>query len=405
MDLSERSSNIIQLLKKRVKFQEISQSSNEALMILYHDIKKAHAYVKRLQNIGKLGGILKPLSHIDKPKMSSSNYFPRNIQTYINDNVKKFLVYKSRIHEREIILYFAIFNDTELYDDNNIYDKYSEFVFTWLHVCCEYSVRDCTKTLNIWFYFTPFKKILPSSNTSIIGPSNVNTAFTMNCIPNGEIVLFRKEEWKKVFIHETFHTFGLDFSSSNYNKLISDISKLFPVKSDFSITEAYTETWARIINVAMSSFYSLKKKSNIKEFMKLFQFCMGFEEYYSYFQCVKILSFMGLNYNDLLCSSESSICLRQNMYRESTHVLCYYIITMILLSDYNGFIEWCKSHNTLLLRFRATDSNFESFSKLIQDNAKNPELLEILDTMKKKLYSLKSKSPLINTLTMSATEL
>ena len=39
------------------------------------------------------------------------------------------------------------------------------------------------------------------------------------CIKSGLIVLFRREEWFKVFIHECLHSFGMEFSGMNLNRL------------------------------------------------------------------------------------------------------------------------------------------------------------------------------------------
>ena len=43
--------------------------------------------------------------------------------------------------------------------------------------------------------------------------SHVNSGYTYTCKENNEIVIYREEEWLKVLIHESFHAYGLDFSS------------------------------------------------------------------------------------------------------------------------------------------------------------------------------------------------
>ena len=68
---------------------------------------------------------------------------------------------------------------------------------------------------------TPIKKVLPSSPFVILSPTHANTAVTTTCTADGEICLFRKEEIFKVFIHETFHSLGLDFSSMSNTALNS----------------------------------------------------------------------------------------------------------------------------------------------------------------------------------------
>ena len=68
----------------------------------------------------------------------------------------------------------------------------------------------------VFIYSTELTKNLPNSNIDILDQIHVNTAFTYSCIEqSNEIVIFRKEEWLKVLIHESFHNFGLDFSDMN----------------------------------------------------------------------------------------------------------------------------------------------------------------------------------------------
>ena len=70
--------------------------------------------------------------------------------------------------------------------------------------------------MNIYIFLTDLKKKLPEHTGQEIGKINVNTGFTMTCRPKSNIVIYRKEEWFKVLIHETFHNFGLDFFVYNF---------------------------------------------------------------------------------------------------------------------------------------------------------------------------------------------
>ena len=83
----------------------------------------------------------------------------------------------------------------------------------------------------MYIYFTSLKKKLPNSNIHILGENNVNTAFTHTCPVNSEIVIFRKEEWFKVLMHETFHNFALDFSNMNTEQCHLFIKNIFPLNS------------------------------------------------------------------------------------------------------------------------------------------------------------------------------
>jgi hypothetical protein len=193
---------------------------------------------------------------------------------------------------------------------------------------------------------------------------NVNTAFTTTCPKNSEIVVYRKEEWFKVFIHETFHNFGLDFSDMNISDSTKRILELFPVNSEVNLFESYTEFWAEIMNAVFCSFLLLKNKTNINEFMSNVTTIIQYERTYSFFQLVKTLRFMGLTYKDLYGKNNKSEMLRETMYKEDTNVLSYYILKTILLNNYPGFLQWCKTHNLSLLHFNKTPKNLNDERKI-----------------------------------------
>jgi hypothetical protein len=111
----------------------------------------------------------------------------------------------------------------------------------------------------------------------------------------------------------------------------SSLKLLFPIKSDFDPTEAYSEMWARIMNCAITGFNALEKKENVDEFIKNTDFCLGVERIFSLYQTIKILRFMGINYSDIhtIKKGNNSDFLRTQLYRENTHVFAYYILTSI----------------------------------------------------------------------------
>jgi hypothetical protein len=138
-------------------------------------------------------------------------------------------------------------------------------------------------------------KEFPETNIQILDQENVNTAFTRTCPKNSEIIVFRKEEWFKSFLHETFHNFGLDFSDMNNNSCNSKILEIFPVNSEVNLFESYTEFWARIMNILFCSFVSMKDKNDEKEFLSNVEVFVNFERAYSFFQVVKVEVSVALN--------------------------------------------------------------------------------------------------------------
>jgi IS1 family transposase len=149
---------------------------------------------------------------------------------------------------------------------------------------------------------------------------------------------------------------------------------IYKVNSDVNAFEAYTEFWAEIINSVFCSYYATTN-NNIHEFLSNFEFYINFERTYSIFQLVKTLDFMGLQYKDLYSISKKSGILRENLYKENTNVLSYYIIKTVLINNYQGFLNWCKTNNLSLLDFKKTIGNQKQFCKFIEKNYKIPSML------------------------------
>jgi hypothetical protein len=255
--------------------------------------------------------------------------------------------------------------------------------------------------LTLYIYFTSLTKKLPPSNIYIINENNVNTAFTYSCHHDPEIVIFRKEEWFKVLLHETFHNYALDFSDMNTQREICNpaILSIFPVQSDVNLYEAYTEFWAEIMNVIFCSYYVALDQNSTSddELLSNFDFFINFERTYGFFQMIKTLNFMGLTYKNLYSKKEESLLMRETLYKEDSNILAYYIIRPILLHNYQGFLGWCDKNNFSLLQFKKTNANLDEFCKFIEKNYKTKSMNESVDCMQKfmmkvnKMKTTKSK--------------
>ena len=197
-----------------------------------------------------------------------------------------------------------------------------------------------------------------------------------------KLLFFRKEEWFKVFIHETFHSFGLDFARMSQGKINKKFKHLFPINSEFKIFEAYTESWAEIMNSVFISYHLVRKKkdeSRRKDFFKFSRYCLEIEKIFTLYQCVKILKYMGLTYSDLYMKGEQNMYARNTYYREDTAVFSYYILTAIIMNNYIGFMDWCNNENLSLLKFHNNQKSLDSFYDYIVSQYKSPVLLENLE--------------------------
>jgi hypothetical protein len=367
---------------------------HQLLLSLYNDIHTSFTKVEKTEtdtDIEYYSTKIENKSDRVVPDSYNSSIFPRYIRAYIEKNETGYLIYKCTIGGRVIKIIFTLFNDVE---DHAITNDV-KMIYAWLTICSQYAAETCAKTLTIYIYKTPFNKSLPDNKLTTLSSEHVNTAYTSSCVSNGEIVVFRKEEWFKVFIHETFHTFGLDFSAANSSthssKIIHNgVKQLFPIKSEFNIYEAYTETWARIINSCFYSYTTLENKKDKKQFVINSTFCLELERMFTLYQCNKVLRFMGLDYTDICTSDDSvSVSLRRNLYKENTNVFAYYILSALFINNYFEFLNWCNNNNNnrqdsstqLCLKFKNTDDTYKSFVDYISRHYKCDELLKGLEDM------------------------
>jgi hypothetical protein len=390
MKLSKKSRELILFFSKNKNLNYIhnTNKTNQILKELYDILLESYTYCKK--NINYKVEIKKIItsSQITKPLNFNAKSFPELVRNHIDQNTTSEISYSFSLYNRNIKVIFICENeDVELRID--LYNRYMESICIWLYILNIYSSKECANQLTIYFYMTSLEKKVPNSNIYILDEINVNTAFTTSCPRDSEIVVFRKEEWFKVFIHETFHSFGLDFSMMNNQYINNCILNIFKVNSEVNSYESYTEFWAETINACFCSFHSIRDNINMNDFLSNFEFYINFERVYSIFQLVKTLDFMGLTYKDLYLDSKHSIILRENLYKEKTNVLSYYILKTILLNNYQGFLSWCNKNNLSLLDFKETIGNLKEFCKFIEKNYKKQSLLD--DIHKTHLFLSKIK--------------
>lgn len=402
MKLSDKSRKLMLFFTKNKHINQVIQTkkTDDILKKLYYNIFDAYKYLMQLKqketsyftfNIKKLINA----SQITRPQNFNSKSFPDIVRKHIDHLAMSELTYTFSLFGRSIKIIFIVEDDNiELKLD--LYHKYVDTMIMWLYILNQYALKTCSNTLVVYLYFTSLEKKLPSSNIFILDEINVNTAFTTSCQKDSEIVVFRKEEWLKVFIHETFHNFGLDFSDMNNDEAHKCILKIFKVTSDVNLFESYTEFWAEIMNALFCSFFSIKDKTNMEDFLEHSEFFINFERTYSFFQMVKTLQFMGLTYNDLYSNTYHSQMMRVNLYKEKTNILSYYVIKCILMNNYQSYLSWCNTNNFSLLQFKKTISSQRDYCNFIEKNYKTRSMLDSIKETTIFLNSIDRKNKTAN---------
>jgi hypothetical protein len=248
-------------------------------------------------------------------------------------------------------------------------NKYFSMIILWLHVVTKYSSNSCSAyPLIIHIMLSDMKKVLPThacSDNCYIKNTSVNTGYSMSC---RHIVIYRKEEWFKVFIHETIHNFNLDFSPFPYEKE-DQIKAIFGITNTSMLVklfEAYTESWARMIHAMLVAYDTTKTNT---DYIRQTHRNIQLEQINAYFQTAKIMKFTGLNHTlDRTMSNFGD-------YTEDTSNLSYYFIVSMLYNDLQEYISWCYSHNKNTLQFnndRASNQQ-EQFIAFIQQAKEKPD--------------------------------
>lgn len=357
-----------------------SKNVNKFLLEMYSNISKALEDFNKLKSKDFKVFPISSSQSIPKPSVIHNTFFPDDIQSYIDSHSSNYLSYNYRINKKKVSLKI-ITMENDIYD--NDYYKYNEIIYVITHILEKYSSVECGKNLKIYIYFTDFKKYIPNSQLIKIDTEHVNSAYSDVCVKDSEIVIFRKEEWIKVLIHELFHNYGLDFSKMNYENIKKNIRQVFPIKSEFHLAESYAEFFGEMINIALTTYY-LYPEASISSYIKNSIFLINIERTFSILQCVKMLHVIGLQYKNLYLQDDVSESLRKTIYyHEKTNIFCYYVLKMILMYYCDEFIEFCYDYNFQLLDFRKSETVLKSFYEFIITHYKEKKLLTSIENIEK----------------------
>jgi hypothetical protein len=237
MVFTEPSKKIQQILKKHVSLPDfhLSKKASTVMQKLYKQAIDAHAITPIYSIVSDDESLFK--------KGQSYDYMEKSIRDHIEGLKTRVTQVVLTVGERTYTIFFIIPVGTASEIDN-----YVKWINTWLQVATLYAKSDCSKTVTVYLYLTDLKKVLPEKGGIALNPVNANTAFTTSCQPKTEIILYRREEWFKVFIHESFHNLGLDFAGENVKETLFPI---FPIQSEFKLFETYTEMWAELMNIIL----------------------------------------------------------------------------------------------------------------------------------------------------------
>ena len=350
MNLSKNTLKLINILNN-YKINNINKITDNIYFInLYDKIKNILKNIVINQNNLNLNEINEP----------SSKYFSDNEFTseYIKTKIINNLKYSYKIlHENNIIIYFTHKRITKI--PRTIVQMF--IIIKLLKILFNRDIKSNSQKI---IYFETFeKKIFPKKNI-ILGPNEVNSGLTyLTMHKNGDIILYRKEEILKVLIHELIHSNLIDEKIIFSNKTKS-FSNLFCVDYSILLNEAFTETFATLINI----FYiHIKCKFN-KKYLDI----MFFNELkYSNYICSNILKFYNIKKISNIVKNNKI----NETFPQKTNVFSYYILKNILL---NTHLEFSKILELYTINYKI--NNEICIDKIIS------LLINNIDILDKNLY-------------------
>ena len=324
-------------------YKKMNPINNKFIKLLYKLIDKTR-YIEASHTIKEMN---------KQPELVSNIFLSNEIKNTINHTHYKCFAISIKIDK-------ALFS-IDLFTKDRINIKRFIFYIKVVLKLCYKSSLSKESSYNFKIILTDVVK------TQSMNEPTINSGYTIN----RDVVIYRKEEFLKVFIHECFHMFCLDFSTHDIDYKVM-FEPLFHINSDFLIFESLCEFWARTINVSLLSYYK-QAVPCYKEFERAFIINLNFERVFSMIQMCNYLSYFKLKYEDLLKGN--------SVYSESTNGFCYYVLTPILLYNYQSTMNWFIHHNETLLQFSKSERDIYLFYHYIKSIYKTRELLEYIKSM------------------------
>lgn len=199
------------------------------------------------------------------------HYFPSKIKKFIENTKSKQRSYEFIVSDSKFIIHTFSQNDSNV-------EKYFEIILRFFLLIR--NLANNHQSIDAEFYLTPLKKIFSGFP---ITPDQINSGLTIyKSESKKRIIIFRKEELFKVWIHECLHAFHLtdwlvgteetdclscvhDFYKQQKNKLRSEMP------CHVLESEAYTEFITQLI-------YFTIRSSNEDEFLQFYKDALAYTQ-------------------------------------------------------------------------------------------------------------------------------
>ena len=202
-------------------------------------------------------------------------------------------------------------------------------------------------------------------------------------------------------MHETFHNLELDFNTGSG----TSVRDVFPgIRHDVLMSEAYVESWARILNVAFHVFYDIYGgNGTVAQYSVAVARCLPLERAFSLFQAIKTLKYMELSFSDIVSPDAAVSNAAARKYAEDTNIFAYYVLAGMLVFNADEFLQWCISKNAIsLMQATHGERGTTLFKHFISGLCKNERMLANIKVFETTADAASKSNHLQSTMRMTA---
>jgi hypothetical protein len=257
-----------------------------------------------------------------------SYFIPHKILSQIKKN--KVIEY-TKINIQDFIINIFIYKNKE-YDSMDKMGIYREIIEI-LNNLLQKAKGNYKKELYLTFFFSNIQKKF-NNKTKILSPNEINSGFTSFPYNSyGNLYVYRKEEWNKVFIHELIHTLKID------EELINniDLNKKLYEKICFNDKEFINSHEAATDFLAIT-YYIMKNSTNKNDFQNKIREQIEFMKN----QVMKIFKLYNINdFNDILKNNNKC----KKTFKQKTSVFSYFYLKYLLFNNFDNTWDLLQNNN------------------------------------------------------------
>ena len=195
--------------------------------------------------------------------LKNNSFIAPAILTFITENMSRFREERLHIEDSLVIIYTVLDGRNE---PPGLASAAAQ-IYTRVRELAAATTTTPLPVIHCHLFLLDYPKVLDMSKTTITSAecnsgSTTKRSSGSKAAANVEVLVWRKEEWQKVFYHELVHAFGLDSVVQPQKDKDALLVQLVPGYNK-SIQEAYTEILASLLAFPFKTISSSSMKDEI----------------------------------------------------------------------------------------------------------------------------------------------